>query len=180
LFAGRIGEARRGASAFQAELRGLQAPLNAPVGRVFSRYCDADLGDARCMKDVAGAAYTGAGAVTEVLGSSTFRASGLSDYDTGWFARGRLIWADGGESEIAAHRTEGAEALLETLDPPGALLAIGAAFTITAGCDKSIAICKAKFANTFNFRGFPHMPGNDAVQAGPAPGQPLDGSSRFS
>ena len=44
---GWLGEVRRGAQAFEAELRGLQAALNVPVGRVFSRFCDADLGDAR-------------------------------------------------------------------------------------------------------------------------------------
>jgi uncharacterized phage protein (TIGR02218 family) len=180
LFAGRIGEAKRGVSAFEAELRGLQAPLNAPGGRVFSRYCDADLGDARCKKDVTGAVFRAAAAVTAVLGSNTFRASGLAAYDSDWFTRGRLVWASGGESEIAAHRLEGAEAILETLDPPGPALVVGAAFNATAGCDKSFGVCKAKFANSVNFRGFPHMPGNDAVQAGPNADRVLDGSSRFS
>ena len=33
---------------------------------------------------------------------------------------------------------------------------------MTAGCDKSFATCKAKFDNAVNFRGFPHLPGNDA------------------
>ncbi len=54
-----------------------------------------------------------------------------------------------------------------------------AAFTIYAGCDKRFETCRAKFANTLNFRGFPHMPGNDAVQARPVAGEPLDGGSRF-
>jgi uncharacterized phage protein (TIGR02218 family) len=39
----------------------------------------------------------------------------------------------------------------------------GDAFTIRAGCDKRIESCKAKFANVANFRGFPHIPGQDAV-----------------
>ncbi|WP_181404899.1 phage BR0599 family protein, partial [Brucella melitensis] len=30
---------------------------------------------------------------------------------------------------------------------------------------KSFATCKAKFANGVNFRGFPHLPGNDAAYA---------------
>ncbi len=180
LFAGRIGEARRGVTAFEAELRGLQAQLNVAMGRVFSRYCDADLGDARCGKDVGGALYRGAGTVTTVLGTHAFRASGLDAFASDWFARGTLVWAGGGLGEIAAHRSEGADAILELLDAPGEALVVGATFTITAGCDKSFASCRAKFANSLNFRGFPHMPGNDAVQAGPAPDQPLDGSSRFS
>lgn len=179
VFAGRLGEVRRGKSAFEAELRGLQAALLKPVGRVFSRYCDADLGDARCGKDVSGAAYRAEGVVAQVLSSSAFAAE-FTGYGDSWFARGRLQWDAGGEAEIAVHRQEGDVATIELLEPAGAMLSEGAAFTITAGCDKRFETCRAKFANTANFRGFPHMPGNDAVQSGPASGERLDGSSRFS
>lgn len=34
-------------------------------------------------------------------------------------------------------------------------------------CDKTFAMCRDVFANTENFRGFPHMPGPDALIAGP-------------
>jgi uncharacterized phage protein (TIGR02218 family) len=37
----------------------------------------------------------------------------------------------------------------------------GDAFTVTAGCDKRFDTCREKFGNRLNFRGFPHMPGND-------------------
>lgn len=180
LFAGRIGEVRRGVSAFEAELRGLQAGLNVPVGRVFSRFCDADLGDARCGKDVTGAAFRGEGVVTEVLGPAAFRADGLEAYVEGWFTRGKLVWAGGGESEVAAHRLQAGDAVIELLEAPGDVLETGAAFAVTAGCDKRLETCRVKFANTLNFRGFPHMPGNDAVQARPVSGERMDGSSRFS
>jgi uncharacterized phage protein (TIGR02218 family) len=180
LFAGRIGEVRRGVAAFEAELRGLQAALNVPVGRVFSRFCDADLGDARCGKDIETAAFRGEGVVSEVLGAAAFRADGLEAYADGWFTRGRLVWSAGGEGEVAVHRLESGDAVIELLDPPGAVLAIGAAFAVYAGCDKRFETCRVKFANTLNFRGFPHMPGNDALQAGPVAGAPTDGSSRFS
>ena len=54
----------------------------------------------------------------------------------------------------------------------------GDTFTVTAGCDKQFATCQAKFANAVNFRGFPHMPGNDFVTAVARPGDPAnDGSS---
>ena len=179
LFAGRIGEVRRGVAAFEAELRGLQAALNVPVGRVFSRFCDADLGDGRCGKDIENATFRGEGLVTEVLGPAAFRADGLEAYAEGWFARGRLAWSAGGESEVSAHRLEAGDAVLELLDAPGAVLSVGAAFTVYAGCDKRFETCRAKFANIVNFRGFPHMPGNDAVQARPVAGEPMDGGSRF-
>jgi uncharacterized phage protein (TIGR02218 family) len=178
LFAGRIGEVRRGAQAFEAELRGLQAALNVPVGRVFSRYCDADLGDARCALDVEDEAFRGEGTITDVLAGGAFRASGLADFADGWFTRGRLIWDAGGEGEVAAHRLEAGEAAIELVDV--ASVNPGDTFVVYAGCDKRVETCRAKFANTINFRGFPHMPGNDAVQAGPIAGDPMDGSSRFS
>jgi len=179
LFAGRIGEVRRGVAAFEAELRGLQAPLNVPVGRVFSRFCDADLGDARCGKDIETFAFRGDGVVTEVISTSAFTASGLGTFDDGWFDRGKLVWSAGGQNEIAAHRNEAAAAVLETLDDAGPALVVGATFAVYAGCDKSFATCKAKFANTLNFRGFPHMPGDDAIQARPVSGERMDGGSRF-
>lgn len=180
LFAGRIGEVRRGAQAFEAELRGLQAQLNVPVGRVFSRFCDADLGDGRCGKDIEEPAFRGEGVVSAVLGGGAFRADGLEAFEEAWFARGRLVWDAGGESEVATHRLTGGAAVLELLDAPGVALEIGATFVVYAGCDKRFETCRAKFANTLNFRGFPHMPGNDVVQSGPVSGEPMDGRSRFS
>ena len=45
---------------------------------------------------------------------------------------------------------------------PAPILA-GDAFRVSAGCDKGLATCGAKFGNVANHRGFPHMPGNDFV-----------------
>jgi uncharacterized phage protein (TIGR02218 family) len=42
-------------------------------------------------------------------------------------------------------------------------IAEGDSFIARAGCDKRIATCSGKFANTANFRGFPNIPGQDAV-----------------
>lgn len=177
LFAGHVGEVRRGVQAFEAELRGLQAPLNAPMGRVFSRFCDADVGDQRCGVDLEASAYRGEGEVIEIIGSHAFRASGLEAFADQWFARGRIVWTAGGASEVATHRAEDGEAVFELLDV--APFEVGAAFVVFAGCDKRLETCRAKFANVVNFRGFPHMPGNDAVQAGPPAGDRLDGGSRL-
>jgi uncharacterized phage protein (TIGR02218 family) len=48
----------------------------------------------------------------------------------------------------------------------------GDTFAITAGCDKRFATCVEKFANADNFRGFPHMPGNDFITGYPTRGDP--------
>ncbi len=179
LFAGHIGEVRRGTHAFEAELRGLQAALNKPVGRVFSRFCDADLGDARCAKIIETEAFRADGAVTQVLAGAALKVSGLAGFAEGWFTRGRLVWSAGGGSEVSAHRLEGADAVLELRDPALGAIETGATFRVYAGCDKRFETCRGKFANALNFRGFPHMPGNDAVQAGPNLAEPLDGGSRW-
>ena len=34
---------------------------------------------------------------------------------------------------------------------------------IRAGCDKRLETCRDRFANALNFRGFPNIPGQDAV-----------------
>lgn len=39
----------------------------------------------------------------------------------------------------------------------------GDGITLQAGCDKTLATCKATFDNVENFRGFPHIPGNDLL-----------------
>jgi uncharacterized phage protein (TIGR02218 family) len=50
--------------------------------------------------------------------------------------------------------------------------AAGDAFTVTAGCDKRFDTCRAKFDNVVNFRGFPHIPGNDFVARYAVAGEP--------
>ena len=179
MFRGQIGEVRRGALGFEAELRGMQASLNTQTGCVYSRYCDADVGDARCGVDLETSAFKGAGAIVEVSGARLFRVSGLDVYSADWFTRGLLNWDAGGASEVLAHRVNASGVWLELIDAPGAGLTIGETFIVRAGCEKSSATCLSKFANIGNFRGFPHMPGIDAMQSGPAPGAPLDGSSRW-
>jgi hypothetical protein len=52
---------------------------------------------------------------------------------------------------------------LTLLEAPVRAIAGTDTFTIRAGCDKRIATCGTKFANVANFRGFPDIPGQDAV-----------------
>lgn len=91
IWSGYLSEITHGKSGFTVELVSLKADLERPVGRVFSRQCDAVLGDARCGADPAGRV-----------------------------------------------------------------------------CDQQFSTCRDVFQNTDNFRGFPHMPGTDAILAGPA------------
>jgi uncharacterized phage protein (TIGR02218 family) len=94
-------------------------------------------------------------------------ASGLSGFDAGWFTSGTLTWTNGANAgritEVLAHGLTDAISTLTLLEAPVRPISEGDSFIARAGCDKRIATCGAKFANTANFRGFPNIPGQDAV-----------------
>ncbi len=48
IWSGRLSQVRRGAMGFEADLVSLKADLERPTGRIYTRLCDASLGDARC------------------------------------------------------------------------------------------------------------------------------------
>ena len=94
-------------------------------------------------------------------------ATGLAGFSAGWFASGILTWTSGANvgriTEVPAHDLAGSIATLTLLEAPVRPIAAGDSFTARAACDKRMATCGAKFANVANFRGFPNIPGQDAV-----------------
>jgi uncharacterized phage protein (TIGR02218 family) len=179
---GTLGEIRREGGAFMAEVRGLSEQLSQESGRRYTATCSADLGDTRCGIDLTNPAFRAIGAVTRTTASSTFTASGLDNFDDGWFRAGKLIFTSGANSglsvEVKSHyrsRTITVE-LWQAMPEP---ILVGDTFVVTAGCDKRFATCHGRFNNATNFRGFPHIPGNDFVISYPVQGQPgNDGKSR--
>lgn len=164
---GAVGQIRRGRIAFVSEVRSLAHALGQTVGRTFQASCDAPLGDNRCGIDLENAAYKGSGVVTDLLRDRAFLATGLSGFAVGWFTSGTLTWTSGVNvgriTEVLGHGLTDAIASLTLLEAPMRAIAVGDSFIARAGCDKRIATCGAKFANTLNFRGFPNIPGQDAV-----------------
>lgn len=180
-----IGEVRRADGAFVAELRGVMHRLDEERGRVYRATCSAALGDRACRVGLDDPAYRAEGTVAALDPAGlAFATDDLAAFPDDWFAGGRLAWVSGANSGLAAQvrthraRLEGG-AVVELWQPvPG--LAVGNGFALTAGCDKSFATCRRKFANGLNFRGFPHMPGNDFVLRVAASGTgALDGGSLF-
>ena len=78
--------------------------------------------------------------------------------------------------EVRAHRATAGVVEIELWQPMHFEVAAGDTFIVTAGCDKLFATCAAKFANAENFRGFPHMPGNDFALSYARTGDTNDGS----
>jgi len=173
---GVIGEVRRDGEAFRAELRGASHQLGQTTGRIYQRLCDVNLGGGECGVDLDDPQFKTSGAVTALVDEHSFIASGFSGFDDSWFAHGLLRWTSGANAGTQAHiKTQTANGAVALWLPAGAAIAIGDAFTATAGCDKRHATCRDKFSNAINFRGFPFMPGNDFAVSYPLRGEKNDG-----
>jgi uncharacterized phage protein (TIGR02218 family) len=181
---GTLGEVSREGPAFTAEIRGLSEQLSQDTGRLYTVTCSADLGDARCRFDVAAPGFHGSGVVAAIQATSAFTASGLDGFDDGLFTAGKLTFTSGANAglgvEVKLHRKNGIVTFELWRAMPESVTA-GDNFTVTAGCDKHFQTCHDRFNNVTNFRGFPHIPGNDFVISYPVQGQPgNDGRSRQS
>lgn len=161
---GSIGEVRRSGTGFTAELRGLAHYLQQPKGRLLQLTCDADLGDARCTIDLSSPKYRGTGSIVAASSSRRFTVSGLDAFDNGFFTRGLFAFTSGASAglkiEVKSHLKLASAVTIELWAEAEGPPAAGDTFAVTAGCDKRVETCKARFANVVNFRGFPSMPGN--------------------
>ncbi|GGA75863.1 hypothetical protein GCM10011385_32370 [Nitratireductor aestuarii] len=175
-----IGKITRQDGRFVAELESPERALDQTNGRTLRRTCDAELGDARCGVDLDTSAYKGEG-IIEAIRDHAVLVSGLEGFENGWFSHGVLTWTSGERSgrpeRVIAHRIEAGLARLDLRGPLEIPAQEGDGFTITAGCDKRFATCKAKFSNSVNFRGFPHLPGNDFAYTYVSEGQVFDGGA---
>lgn len=171
---GTLGEVERSGAAFRAELRGLTHALQQPSGRVFQSSCDAELGDARCGVNLESAAYKGSGQIVTDFGDGLHRVNGLSGFEIGWFGGGTLTLTSGAAAgavyRIRTHVRDAEGDLIGLWETPAIALSAGDFFEARSGCDKTFQTCRGRFANGLNFRGFPHMPGNDFVLGYPRAG----------
>lgn len=174
-----IGEIVREDGVFRAELRSAQQGLNATHGRIYQGLCDATVGDTRCGVALASPAFQGFATVTALDDPYRVVVSGLGGFAADWFAFGAAAWTEGRRNGlrdgVIRHERAVAGDVLGFAVRVGDWVVRGDTLTVTAGCDRRFATCKAKFANPINFRGFPHIPGSDFVLRHPRNGDQLDG-----
>ena len=164
---GHLGEIRRSAHGFEAELRGLNHQLTYPKGRLYQSHCDAVLGDRRCLKDLT--AHTHQAVIEEARQDSRLLIiQGIENFDAGWFSFGKLKCLDGDNKghdfDIRHHEKNENKGLIELWQKPFHPIAVHTPIELIVGCDKNFQTCAQKFQNQLNFQGFPHMPGNDYIQ----------------
>lgn len=176
-----VGKIIRRDGLFTAELQSLTESLDRVNGRYVRRSCDATLGDARCGVSLVQPGLRLQGTVVRTDGRDGLVVAGLDGVQAGWFSHGRLTWTSGDNTGVTEHVLDHArrfDGVSLTLWRDGTRIsAIGDAFEVTVGCDKQFATCKAKFANQLNFRGFPHLPGNDAAYGYVTGGVVFDGAT---
>jgi uncharacterized phage protein (TIGR02218 family) len=181
VFRGRLGELERQGLQFRAELRGLSDLLNQPQGRVYQRPCTAVLGDGSCGFDTSLAGFSVEADVMSVEGGVELRLPEQSGLAEGWFQRGRLQVLTGAAAgtvgTIKSDRDVAGSRVIELWEVLSAGFAPGDRVRVEAGCDKRAETCRGKFSNFQNFRGFPHIPGEDWLVSYPVQNGENDGGS---
>lgn len=182
VFRGTIGEVTASGGAFTAELRGLSEALNRPMGRIYHARCSAVLGDRACRFDLSQPGYSVTGPVEAGSDARVFRLAGPLAQDARWFEKGRLVVTSGdalGLSGVvkADGPADDGGRIIELWEPLGIRPQPGDQIRIEAGCDKRAETCRLKFSNFMNFRGFPHIPGEDWLMSYPVSGGANDGGS---
>jgi uncharacterized phage protein (TIGR02218 family) len=181
-FRGTFGEVVRAGGAFRAELRGLTEALNRPQGFAYQPACSAVLGDQRCRFATDAPGYFAELAVETVEDDRVLHLSAFAGFEDRWFQHGRLEMLTGDAAGLVgvvkSDRISGDGRRIELWQSIGASVAPGDMFRVVAGCNKSAATCRSKFANLLNFRGFPHIPGEDWLASYPVPDRPATGRAR--
>ena len=170
VFRGHLGDVSRTSGAFRADLRGLSERLNAPQGRVYHPRWHARLGDAACKVDLKGPGLSLEHRVEALEDGRIFSFASLPAFAADWFESGRLQVlsgaAEGLQGTIKNDTAQvGDRRVIELWSALGIAPEPGDLVRLTAGCDKSAASCRLKFANFINFRGFPHLPPEDWLLA---------------
>lgn len=162
---GWLGEVSFFKQQFIAEVRGLTQRLSQTMGELYSSSCRASLGDSRCKINLA--LHTVTGSVTVSSGTSQFTDTSRTEA-SGTFSFGTITFTSGANNGISMEVKEyilkpvGGGQLALALPMVNPILA-GDTYSLTKGCDKTLATCYARFNNVVNFRGEPLVPGLDRM-----------------
>lgn len=156
---GELGEVSIRGDAFEAELRGPTALLDAAVVEQTSPECRARLGDRRCRVDMAARVRTTR--IAAVIGETEVEVGEAAAGNAHGY--GLLRWIGGANSGLDSAILASAGTRLILREPPVFAATVGDLVEIGEGCDKMLATCAGRFANAANFRGEPHLPGIDLL-----------------
>jgi uncharacterized phage protein (TIGR02218 family) len=157
LLAGELGSVSIDGDSFRTDLLGAGVKLDEPVCPSTSAECRARFGDESCRVDLAG--RTTVAAVTGSDGTALTIDQVVDDR----FVLGRLRYMTGANCGLTSVIFEVDGPIIRVRDLPRATVEPGCRIELREGCDKRFATCVSRFNNAANFRGEPHLPGNDLL-----------------
>lgn len=161
VFTGLLGELTWSDAGVKADIFSAMKALEQNIGEQFTANCrhvlfsqDGPSTIGACRVNPGGFSTTGT--ISSVTTPRWKFSTTISD-STSRYANGKLTFTSGPNTGIPyivkIQNTGNITLLLPTKFP----VAAGETFTILAGCDRTLATCKAKFDNVINFGGFPHI-----------------------
>ncbi len=182
-FAGTFGEVTRSAGSFKAEIRGLTEALNQVQGMAYQKTCSAVLGDNRCNFNLNQTGFSIEVPIASIASSGVYHVASQSMIADGWFQRGRIKVLTGTSAGLVGlvkfDRDDGVSRRVELWVDVALPPSVGDIIRLEAGCNKVAGTCQTKFNNFSNFRGFPHIPGEDWMTSYPISGNNNTGESLF-
>ncbi|HUC76735.1 MAG TPA: DUF2163 domain-containing protein [Vicinamibacterales bacterium] len=82
---------------------------------------------------------------------------------TGYFDFGLMTFTSGNNAGLSMEVRSYVPGQWMLFMPMPYLVQVGDAYTMVAGCDKSVTTCHDRFSNVVNFRGEPYLPGIDRM-----------------
>ena len=152
-----IGDVRIEDGEFKAGLRGAAAKLARSICPETSSECRAELGDRQCRVDLAGRVRRCT--IAAVEGNELRIDQAVGDA----FLWGRARFLTGENAGLSSVTVGIAGDLITIRDTMRGAVAAGDRIELREGCDKRFATCCERFDNAANFRGEPHLPGNDLL-----------------
>lgn len=165
LAVGELGAVSYSSNAFEVELLGLTRLLDRPVVPQTSPGCRASFCDAGC--GLSRLRFRHIGTVASVGDGNIVLADEVAADN---FAYGNIRWLDGANAGLIADIIANDTDRVALAGSPHFPVMPGTKIELTEGCDKRLETCAARFGNAINFRGEPHLPGNDLLTRYPGAG----------
>ncbi len=161
---GTFGSIEFAANAFTIGIAGPADKLSRPVAPYTSPTCRARFCDARCGLNMQRFVHRR----NVTLVSDSLIAVDGPAFELDRYVNGDLRWMTGKNCGLRQPiiSVVAGKLLLDRSPPFG--IQGSASVLLTEGCDKRLSTCSGRFSNVINFRGEPHLPGNDLLTRIPA------------
>jgi uncharacterized phage protein (TIGR02218 family) len=158
LVRGELGNVSTADGRFTVDLLGPTHVFDAPVVEETSPGCRAFLGDHRCRVDMAGRSR-----MTTIQTVESNAITVTAPLVEGVYETGQLRWLDGPNAGLAVMIAVQQGNTLYLSKRPQFAVTAGTQVSLIEGCDGRFSTCTTRFNNAVNFRGEPHLPGNDLL-----------------